>query len=536
MKYSDYKRLGKISIKSRRKSTRNTVRGIGFGLIIIVPIVFFALAFYLDLTKKINTLLSVSSFQIVTTHPDLNLNNNYENNNKIPYESLEDIVNIKGVETHQLSQYFNISLKPGLNNRMTYYVYQGHTVSMQASDISYLNNKYKVCYNNQNSELISAAERKDLLSLTGNDSPYLYGKGFYGDRKQQVIISEQFLNQVFGYINMNFIGEQLSMFYVVNKDDRYIIDDNNNPNDIPDLNYQPEILTAINIFKNYEIVGVLKKELYNLPSRENESHIWFNSASLYNENNVSSLPIHSQYVEEEKVANVYTYPREIISYSEEITNNGYMFIPIGLGAEYIYGPSPTLQVKLQCKNYQSATTVEKELYEVYNEYLLSKDSFTTNSIYRHLQMINVTGGYVILALFIFASIILFATLLNLYNSINYSVEIRKNYIGVMRAIGAKEKVIPRLYFVEIMIIFMKTFVWVIVFGGMLSYIIKLLIDASFRTFKDILPFTIRLNLNYYLLALLIMIVFEFLIAFIYSQIACRKVSHKPILEILKDEK
>ena len=54
MKFSDYVRLGKISIKSRKKSTRNTVRGISFGLIILVPIVFFTLAFYLGLMTAMN--------------------------------------------------------------------------------------------------------------------------------------------------------------------------------------------------------------------------------------------------------------------------------------------------------------------------------------------------------------------------------------------------------------------------------------------------------------------------------------------------
>ncbi len=64
MKVKEYIRLGKISIKSRKKSTRNTVRGIAFGLIMLVPIVFFTLAFYLDLTDKINQTHNISSFYV----------------------------------------------------------------------------------------------------------------------------------------------------------------------------------------------------------------------------------------------------------------------------------------------------------------------------------------------------------------------------------------------------------------------------------------------------------------------------------------
>ena len=536
MKYSDYKRLGKISIKSRKKSTRNTVRGIAFGLIIIVPVIFFALAFYLDLTQKINTLASVSSFQIKTSHPDLNINNNYESKNTIPYESISDIASFKGVETYQASQYFNVSFSPTQYNKTSYFIYNGNIVNIHSSDTSQLNNKFKVCYTNLNKELFTEAERKDLLYTTDNESPYLMGTGFYGDGKKQIIVSEGYLQSVFGLVSPSMIGAKISLYYMVNSSKKYIIDDNNNPGDIPDLNYQVDIKNHIKFFTDYEIVGILRKELYTLPSREKESHIWFNYTSLYNDNQVSALPVYSQYVDEESTNSIYTYSQDIVGLSEETTKDGYLFIPVGLGTEYVNGPSPSLEVNIQCKNYYSTVEVEKEIREVYNEYILSSEIVTTNSIYRHLQMINMTGGYVILALFIFAGIILFATLLNLYNSINYSVEIRRNYIGVMRAIGAKEKQIPRLYFVEIMIIFMKTFVWVVVFGGILSFIIKLMIDGSFRDFGDILPFYIRLNFDYYFVALIIMLIFEFLIAFIYSQIACRHVAHKPILEILKDEK
>lgn len=54
MRFGDYLRLGKISIKNRRKSTRNTVRGVSFALVMLVPIVFFTLSFYVGMTSEVN--------------------------------------------------------------------------------------------------------------------------------------------------------------------------------------------------------------------------------------------------------------------------------------------------------------------------------------------------------------------------------------------------------------------------------------------------------------------------------------------------
>ena len=64
MRFRDYLRLGKISIKNRRKSTRNTVRGVSFALVMLVPIVFFTLSFYVGMTSEVNAVKTLSSFKV----------------------------------------------------------------------------------------------------------------------------------------------------------------------------------------------------------------------------------------------------------------------------------------------------------------------------------------------------------------------------------------------------------------------------------------------------------------------------------------
>ena len=66
MKLKDYRRLGRISIKSRKKSTRHTVTGICFGLIMLIPIVYFTLGFYLGLTGQLDETATASVFMVAS--------------------------------------------------------------------------------------------------------------------------------------------------------------------------------------------------------------------------------------------------------------------------------------------------------------------------------------------------------------------------------------------------------------------------------------------------------------------------------------
>ena len=68
MQFKEYVRLGNISLKNRKKSTRNTVCGIAFGLSLLVAVVFFSLAFSLDLTNAIDSARNVTCFAVPVTN------------------------------------------------------------------------------------------------------------------------------------------------------------------------------------------------------------------------------------------------------------------------------------------------------------------------------------------------------------------------------------------------------------------------------------------------------------------------------------
>lgn len=52
-----------------------------------------------------------------------------------------------------------------------------------------------------------------------------------------------------------------------------------------------------------------------------------------------------------------------------------------------------------------------------------------NSVYSNFFLLATIGSYLMLVLYTFGGIIFFATMLNLYNSVNYSVQARRNYMA-----------------------------------------------------------------------------------------------------------
>ena len=569
MRYNDYKRLGLISIKSRKKSTRNTVRGISFGLILLIPIIFFGLAFYVDLTATVNSIQTISSFNITTNHfnndPDniiIEDETDYYSSPLLAYYNLDMMLDFEGIEDYIVSESYNLPnlFYNGFNpNKSSQLLYKDKTINLNFEDNNYydgprdrndgLNKKYirptiKFIHQNLSSQsYITQAEASDLKKHQNVEELFIAGEGFTGDGKGQVILSEIFLKQ-FKIEASDIINENIEIKLLANPDYSLFLDnDNIADNDFVEGSFNDIYDTLVTILKDYQVVGIINEKLYNLQSRSYDSHIWFHENSLDSGGDYSPI-ITKQRREFEtwhEDFNIITYPKGIEPTKDAIIQNGNVFLPFGIGASYGDGsgnpyPFSTLNTIVQCKDYYSALAVEQHLNTFYNNVYGDRYFSITNETYSIFSMIYQTGLYLIVILFLFGGTIFFTTLLNLYNSINYSVQSRKNYIGVMRAIGANQSMIPKLYFVEVMLIFMRAFIWILIFSGLFSYGIKALIDLGFDYLAKTLDISLSLNFIYYPITIIIMVIFEFLIALIYSQVACRYVSKKPILEILKDEK
>ncbi len=134
---------------------------------------------------------------------------------------------------------------------------------------------------------------------------------------------------------------------------------------------------------------------------------------------------------------------------------------------------------------------------------------------------------------VFAGIILFAALVNLFNTIMHSVNSRKNYLGVMRAIGARSSVIPKLYVSEVMRVFARAFVWIALIGGAICVGIKLLFDYLFKGGLAYGNVVISISWATIPIALVVVIAVLAVIGLAFALGCSLKMSRKPIMETLE---
>jgi ABC-type antimicrobial peptide transport system permease subunit len=412
------------------------------------------------------------------------------------------------------------------------------------------------------------------------------GGSFSESSKGEVILSEILLKK-FGLSPTEAIGKSLTYqisgtVRIKRSDDSgdnygtYLDGDANANNGLTSFStddlsnsYSSEVAISATVLSEFKIVGVISSDYFNAGSwQKAEPQIWISDASAYTRKGDSVttayFPTVKNYTDEDENGSSNSY--QVITYSQvgatgiatlsEQAAEEKMFFPAfpllniatmtnsymdTLTAEY-----PVTTMAIQCKNYQKATDIVGYIDTLYSNLSGEESdafySYASNTcaseLFSNFTMLNQVGGYVMVIMYTFGGIIFFATLLNLYNSVNYSVQSRRNYMGMMRAIGAKDNVIPRMYFIEILLIFARSTVWVLLFGGGISYGIKALIDMVFQQEEAaaLLAGGISLNFAYFFVALAAVVVFVFLIAFLFSRVACNSVTHKGILEVLTDDK
>ena len=554
MKLKDYVRLGGISIKSRKKSTRNTVWGISFGLIMIIPVVFFAMAFYMNIYNVVNDIKNVSAFKVLCVGNTSDYESGYMGNvmpvlGSKDYEELKTMVG-GDIEEIVYNEYFNVSDRSQtIIEEKTKFLFNK---AIYVDDVFYnIPQKIKMVEcSRKNQEVIPDAIISDL-NESGKEF-LVAGSGFSEDARGEVMLSEVIVEE-FGFNPEQAIGKKFTLKVSESLSDGYAIDNDNNPfNEYEGENtgnFQAEAIS------NFKVVGVISKDYYKLSEIfMYDAHIWISEDSVYVYENGKPynkyLPQISVVEKDEALPDkwsgtVFTYS-ESLSALEEKARNEKMFFPAMPGIKFSedgvsynipYRSSSSLFI--QCKDYSSAKKVSSYLDSVYKKitnYGTDYKFFYASYSFVNFLFINTLGDYVTIAFMILGGVILFATLLNLYNSVSYSVQSRKNYLGMMRAIGAKESIIRRLYFLEILMIFLRSLIWVLIFAGGICYVIKYFFDNTFISDESIFGNILILDFKYFFIALLIVAAAIFLVAFLFSLIACMNVTKKPVLEVLSDEK
>ncbi len=548
MKVKDYMRLGKISLKARKKSTRGTVRGISFGLILLMPLFFLVLAFYIGLNSSVDKEPSIRTFNI-SYYNRVRDPEKHDYYTGILYSDINTVKSIKGVESYvDYRDYsFDVSSTDKSSDKTVL------SYSIDGSDFSYIkkpsvdeseeNNNYNKSSNDKN-VYFKVIDTKNsnaifLKSDYENGNPIINGNSFSDEPKNEIMLSSKFLND--NNLDNNIVGKKLSLKY-----EAYSGSKGNTTTSETQVEQVQLAGAIIPLFNDYKIVGIYDSNILKNRNSDSNEYFWMSSESFLDSSNQSTLPRVVSISDQSGnySQNYYFYQDNKISrLANDYVNDGCAFFPLGICSNDTPSDSFVAKEYLTFESYGKASNAVEQISELYNKVLNNPDykiselaysslSFFTYRIFYQVFM------YLSFALGIFGGVIFFATLLNLYNTINFSVQIRKNYLGLLRAVGMKDNDITKMYFFEIIQIFLRSYIWTIIFGGLICAGINIGFNYAMgmKEVKEFMPFTMSLNPVFIFISFIVLALITFIIALIFAVIACYNVSRKPILEVLVDDK
>ncbi len=549
MKVKDYMRLGKISLKARKKSTRGTVRGISFGLILLMPLFFLVLAFYIGLNSSVNKEPSIRIFNI-DYYSRVSDSEGWNINYGVLSSDMSAVKSIKGVDGYiDYNNYsFDLSYKNDTPDGNIFYY------SIDGSEYSYLkkpskieneeeNNRYKKSDNNGIDIKVIDTKNSNTIFLEAdydnNVNPLVSGNKFSDDPKNEIMVSSKFLAD--NNLNESVVGKTLSVKYEINSS-------KNNNTTTSESKQQSLVVSGaeVPLFKDYKIVGVFDSSILKTRKSNDNEYFWMSSESFLDSSNQSTFPrIVTIADENSNYSRSYYFYQDskIVKLANSYVEQGSAFFPLGLLNENSIKETYVNSEYLSFESYGKASNAVDRIKELFKKvvnrdnYEVSEIQFSNEAFFMY-RIFYTVFMYLSFALGIFGGVIFFATLLNLYNTINFSVQIRKNYLGLLRAVGMRDNDITKMYFFEIIQVFLRSYIWTIIFGGLICGGITFGFNFAMGLdqVKQFMPFTMSLNPVFILIAFIVLAVITFIIALVFAIISCLNVSRKPILEVLVDDK
>ena len=505
-----------------------------------------AMSFSIDLTNTINNAENVYCFgvSVVNANDPLDGHVNSENSGYTPilgHTDKQTLYSLVGDTVDEILEfsYMDVNGKKFLDVGEKSYPYKYNAAS--SSPLT----KMKISPY-ESSKFITDGVRSNLERQ--GKSFLSCGREFSENSKGEVLISEKFLADFFltpnavlnKKISLRLNSGGISMLY---------IDNDNDPNNEYEYQYTEDDISA-KIFSDFTVVGVISNDYYALNDNlANDADIWVTGQSYYSDQDKTQpayQPVLKLHQQEEWEILVATYTQGFDAMQQQALRDGKIFcaVPVvNFSSEYGVNTMSPLQLYnptilfVQCKDFVSSLDVSEVISSCEKRLGVVRELYETLNpracqLYNNFNTLYTTGQYVMLFLYFFGGSILLATLLNLFNSINYSVEIRRRYLGMMCAIGAKKSQLPRMYLIEMLIIFARSLPWDVPLSAVLSYAIKFVVDRAFSRSVQIFSVAMNLNFWHYFTALAITVVALILIALIFSRIALYKTMKRSIPEMM----
>jgi ABC-type antimicrobial peptide transport system permease subunit len=508
MKTKELYRLARRSLKEHKKTTKSTVRGLSVGFIILIPLIVVLLGVNISISNQLNEVpyglyieMDMLDYRIQTENY---LSDNYSRLSGSNY-----------IDTILENTYIDNAI-----------VYENHSLYKNSYSIGIGEKKSMVLvessFNSSNYNIIDIDKSDSYFpqNLTNNYTGGIFlegcDQGFTNEGKQQVVVSENWLT------NQGLAPENVYKNTIT-------IEDNS------DFYFSEEEATNVSgyICKDYLVVGIIKADVTNSYCWDDTfvrdaymyADFFFTSVNVYDE----GIGVLKPYIK------ILSDDSTVIAFdnleNKDILNEEYMM----LGWDC-------------CSNNDSGRTLyETEIYAeslTYQRLDEAVDSVTDIYINAvgHASSVNVPHIYdifkdifnevsIISYLFSFVGIIItLCAIINLFSSIKHSVRQRKFYLTMLRAIGAHDDDIPKLYLIESAIIVSRANIFITIFGAIIASALKLLIDWQLQirnVFYDLSIPWISI-----VICVLSVVVMLYALGLLFAYICTKKLSKIPIVSIL----
>ena len=398
----------------------------------------------------------------------------------------------------------------------------------------------------------------------GKRQPLLKGATFSeGNSKGEVMVSSAFLS-AYSLDESTIIGRKLSVnTYTMHFGIETSSSDTEQWHDDIGLRYARKVAC----FKDYTIVGVFNADIYSKgtfrknvsivegmddANKNNNVYFWISSDSI--DPTGASYPTLKEATKTETFDGNETtqyyqwayYPEHPLTLSKSVVNEGYAYFPLGLGVAN-NGKNNIHFAGTQMVEYSSFDLAKAAYNDILGYYGDSYDAAAienpsvSGSIYApatfvvYLQFYDIFL-YVSLGLAVLGGVIFVATLLNLINTLHFSIKSMRGFLGICRAEGLRNNGVIRLFLNQILWIFFYAYIATTILGsGICVGIIFGFNSVVSGLFEEMSSIAVTLQWYFIPIALGILVVITTVISLLFSVLLAGKTSRTPVLEILSEE-
>lgn len=514
MKTREYIELAIRSNKLNKKSNRKVIRGLIIGFTLLIPVLTLLFSVNGSITNHIDKNPYLLNYEVKFF--------NYRTPSKDFGERKDKVYQI------HISGSQHIDYVTDNNNIERSIIYESYDLNDYFHYESEPPMQYSIAGGNLNNIAFRQESYISIIDLDKSDSIFPqnyteyfpggiflkgYDKGFTGKGKQEVIVSENFL--IDNELKPDDI--YLKTLSVKSHNKMYIEDGYNTVEGY--------------ICQNYRIVGIVKAAVAEItqPYGLMRSQMFFTSVNVYDEDNKPVLK--PRYIDDEITHKRYSFYDNWDN--REVLNKEYMMLGWFFTNFRVTNGAGVLNtcVYAEADSYSQLKAQRNKLDARFAESLGFKYKYITVSevFESYSQLYGITNIITFILLFVCIAIG-FSSLLDLFSSIHHNISRRREYLTMMRALGAKDRDIPRLYITESAVTCAKAVSIIGIFGFLLSAGMKIIYELYLHNHL----YKYRLVMPWWIIVLttVVTVVIVLATSVIFSYYMTKKLSKQNIPSIL----